>query len=109
MQVGGLDDEPEPRENPEEEGEGEGDEGDVEDESREDRRGEDSGDEEKPPLELTVSRLGPDGPAPRLPFVSDLTGPAPTHCGTLHRSQTTLREELRAGPFPPRMSPGSVQ
>ncbi len=83
MHVGGLDDEPGPREGPEGEGgEGEGEVGhaagagaearedrrreDPGDRAREDRRGKDPGDEGKPPLELTVAAVDTDGDTARV-------------------------------------------
>ena len=72
MHVGGLDDEPGSRKDPnaEEEGEGEGDEGDEDraaDEAGEDRREDRSAtDDEKPPLELTVAAIDADGDTARV-------------------------------------------
>ncbi len=67
MHVGGLGEEPGPRENPEEEeGGNEGDVRETGDGAREDRRAEDPGDEEKPPLELTVAAVDADGDTARV-------------------------------------------
>ena len=76
LHMGGLDEEPGPRERPdgeEEEGEEEGDAVGEGDEAREDRREEDPGDEEKPPLELTVAVVDADGDTARV----SLTGYGP--------------------------------
>ena len=69
MHIGGLDDEPGPRKNPDDEEEGEGDEGEAggaEEEAEEERGDEDPEDEEKPPLDLTVAVVDADGDTARV-------------------------------------------
>ncbi len=69
MHVGALDDEPGPREHPDAGEEEEGDEGDRDRSAREadeDRRDSGDGDEEKPPLQLTVAAIDADGDTARV-------------------------------------------
>ena len=67
MHVGDLGEEPGPRENPEEEeGGNEGGATGTAGEADKDRRGEDPGDEQKPPLELTVAAVDADGDTARV-------------------------------------------
>ena len=69
MHVGALDDEPGPRDHPDAEDEGEGEEGDpgrAGEDAGEGRRGNGPGDEEKPPLELTVAAIDADGDTARV-------------------------------------------
>ncbi|MDE2980619.1 MAG: MFS transporter [Gemmatimonadota bacterium] len=70
MHVGGLDDEPRPRTHPDADEEGEqGDEGDRDRAAAaadRDRREDRAGDEEKPPLQLTVAAIDADGDTARV-------------------------------------------
>ncbi|MCY3677592.1 MAG: MFS transporter [Gemmatimonadetes bacterium] len=71
MHVGGLDDEPGPRRHPDadEAEEEQGDEGDRDRAAAEadrDRRGDRGGDEEKPPLQLTIAAIDADGDTARV-------------------------------------------
>ena len=70
MHVGALDDEPGPRRHPAAGAEGgqgdEGDRGRAAAEANRDRRGERTGDEERPPLQLTVAAIDADGDTARV-------------------------------------------